>query len=136
VGQGAFGEGVILRGLGVDLCAVDRIENLMQKHGSRLKGRVFEHREWEESAGRPESLAARWAAKEAFGKALGTGLRGFSWSEVAVHRDSSGAPRLFFSGAAAEKISGLGGGEFQLSFSHEGNMAVALVVWMQTQAKG
>lgn len=118
-----------LRGLGVDLCSVIRMAALVERHGERLRDRVFEAREWDEAGGRVESLAARWAAKEAVVKALGTGFRGVGWTDIAVHRDPAGPPRLVLTGAAAHFADERGGGRWHLSFSHESDMAVAVVVW-------
>jgi holo-[acyl-carrier protein] synthase len=87
----------------------------------------------EESAGLPEGrpeeyLAARFAAKEAFGKALGIGLSGFSTREVQVSREEGGRPELLLSGKALEAFKGSGGRKAHLSMSHDAGMAVAFVV--------
>lgn len=74
-----------------------------------------------------ESMAGCWAAKEAFGKSLGTGVRGFAMNEVAVVHDELGCPHLQFSGAAKELVSRLGA-EFSLSITHTSEYAAATVI--------
>jgi holo-[acyl-carrier protein] synthase len=79
--------------------------------------------------GRPEEyLAARFAAKEAFGKALGIGLSGFSTRDVQVSREGGGRPELLLAGKALEVFKNLGGKKAHLSMSHDAGMAVAFVV--------
>lgn len=74
-------------------------------------------------------LAARFAAKEAFLKALGTGLRdGLAWRQVCVVLDSLGCPSLELSGRAAEMMVDLGASKTHLSYSHDGDYAVATVI--------
>ncbi len=74
-------------------------------------------------------LAARFAAKEAFLKALGTGLRdGLSWQQIGVVRDQLGCPSLDLSGRAAELLAARGASRAHLSFSHDGDYAVATVI--------
>lgn len=118
-----------LKGLGVDLCDVSRMADLVGRRGPSLRGRVFTEKEWDQCGAKPESLAARWAAKEAFAKAVGTGIRGFAWTDVSVDREPSGRPRLVLAGGAADLVRQAGGGSLLLSFSHESGMAVAVVAW-------
>ncbi len=74
-------------------------------------------------------LAARFAAKEAFLKALGTGLRdGLAWQQIEIERDSLGCPELNLSGRAAELMRQRGARQAHLSYSHDGDYAVATVV--------
>ncbi len=74
-------------------------------------------------------LAARFAAKEAFMKALGTGLRdGLAWQQVCVVLDSLGCPSLKISGRAAEMMAVRGASRAHLSYSHDGDYAVATVI--------
>ena len=76
---------------------------------------------------RPETMAANFAAKEAFAKALGTGVRGFALGEVAVLRDSLGAPYFALSGRAKELAEGRGPA-FSVSLTHTDELAAAFVV--------
>ena len=119
----------MIRGIGADLCAVVRVERLLGRWGERLRGRVFSEAEWVEAARRPESLAARWAAKEAFGKALGTGFQGFRAVDVEVSRPVSGRPVLVLSGRGRQTFERAGGGVLHLTLGHEAGMALAFVVW-------
>ncbi len=75
----------------------------------------------------PETIAANWAAKEAFAKALGTGVRGFALSEVAVLRDDLGAPYFALTGDA-HRLAAARGLRFSLSLSHTEGLALAFVV--------
>jgi holo-[acyl-carrier protein] synthase len=74
------------------------------------------------------SLAARFAAKEAFGKALGTGLAGFSLNECAVINDENGKPELFLFGKAKKAFQAFGGVRVLVALTHEHDYAIAVVV--------
>jgi len=74
------------------------------------------------------SLAARFAAKEAFGKALGTGMAHFALREVAVVNDANGRPEIKLEGNALRAFERAGGGTIHLSMTHEGDNAVAVVI--------
>jgi holo-[acyl-carrier protein] synthase len=78
--------------------------------------------------GELSSLAARFAAKEAFGKALGTGLAGITLKDMAVLNSPTGAPRLFLSGSAQAAFDRSGASRIHLSLSHESECAWAMVV--------
>ena len=85
---------------------------------------------------RDECYAARFAAKEAFVKALGCGLReGMSWTDIEVRTDGNGQPRIVLSGPAEQAFLSRGGSEIFLSFTHEGGQAVAFVV-LESRAAG
>ena len=121
-------EGLI--GVGCDLCAVKRMARAIDK--AHFYERVFleQEREYLESrgAGRAQSAAAMFAAKEAVAKALGTGFAGgvMPWTIEITH--AGGAPGVRLHGAAQERLAALGGGRMLLSLSHEGNMAMAFAV--------
>ncbi len=115
--------------VGVDLVRVERIARLCQRRGEQLRGRLFTEREWNEAHGRPESLAARFAAKEAVAKAMGSGFRaGLRWQEIEVCLDDLSAPRICLHGQAQEVAQRLGWREWALSLSHTGDYAVAFFV--------
>lgn len=118
-------------GVGVDLARIGRFEKFVTGKRAVLE-RLFTPAELEYALEkqRPEQyLAARFAAKEAFFKALGTGLRdGLSWQQVAVVRDDSGCPSLQLSGRAAELMQQRGAVTSHLSYSHDGDYAVATVI--------
>src|SRR5437763_10324009 len=111
---------------GVDIVEVDRIAELLQRHGERFRRRVYTDREWADAGGRPDSLAARFAAKEALIKALGS--REPALREIEVVRPERSQPTLRLSGRAAEIARGLRVTELALSLTHGRDHAVAVVV--------
>ena len=121
----------VLTGVGVDLCAVSRMERALEKPG--FASRVFTEQERAyldgKGLGRTQSAAAMFAAKEAVAKALGTGMAGgVSFSRIEVTHDALGAPGVRLYGAAQERLLALGGGRVLLSLTHEGDMAMAFAV--------
>lgn len=119
-------------GTGVDLCEVDRLRAAMERHGERFKQRVFTDREIaysERKANRYERYAARFAAKEAGMKALGTGWRGgIAWRDFEVTNLPSGRPTLAFHGKAGEIAKKLGVRNVALSLTHTRDQAMAMVI--------
>lgn len=120
----------MILGVGVDVCDVRRLRRAMERRGFRE--RVFddaEIRDCESRARRDPHYAARFAAKEACFKALGTGWGGgVAWKDVIVRRDGGGPPRLDLQAGAARVAADLGVARAHLSLSHEGDYAVAMVV--------
>jgi holo-[acyl-carrier protein] synthase len=114
--------------VGVDLVEIRRIAELVERHGERFTGRVFTPGEVADCGGRAESLAARWAAKEAVAKALGTGIGAMSWQEIEVLRGESGCPFVELYGRAATLAAECGLTRWALSLAHDGGMALAFVV--------
>ncbi len=119
-------------GSGVDLCEVPRIRQAIERHGDRFKQRVFTPREiaYAERKANPfERYAARFAAKEAGMKALGTGWRGgIAWRDFEVTNLPSGRPTLAFHGKAAEIATKLAVRNIALSLTHTKDQALAMVV--------
>ncbi len=119
-------------GSGVDLCEVPRMRSAIERHGERFKRRVFTDREIayaESKANRFERYAARFAAKEAGMKALGTGWRGgLGWRDLEVTNLRSGRPTLAFHGKAAEIAERLGVANIALSITHTAEQAMAMVI--------
>jgi holo-[acyl-carrier protein] synthase len=113
---------------GIDLVDVERFRRLVEQRGEALTHTVFTERERIECDGRSESLAARFAAKEAAAKALGCGIGRVSWREIETTNDIAGAPRLRLSGRAATRARELGLGTWTLSLSHSCGVAAALVI--------
>lgn len=113
---------------GVDLIEVARVEAAIARHGERFLGRVFTPGERADCAGRPASLAARFAAKEAAAKALGCGIGAVRWSEIEVVRGPERRPELRLHGAAGRLADELGLDDWSVSLSHTGAQALALVV--------
>jgi holo-[acyl-carrier protein] synthase len=114
---------------GVDIVEVARISRMIQEHGERFLERCFTQGELgycTAAKRRDEHLAARFAAKEAVLKALGTGWRsGIAWTDVEVVRDPAGAPGVRLHGEAARIAAGMGISAWSLSMSHSGQFAVA-----------
>jgi holo-[acyl-carrier protein] synthase len=120
-------------GSGIDVCEVDRIQTAIQSsYGRRFVERVFTQLEVayaESKANKFERYAARFAAKEAGMKALGTGWRGgLSWHDLEVANLPSGRPTLRLSGKAAEIAERLGVRKISLSLTHTAAQAVAMVL--------
>ena len=120
----------MIRGLGIDMVLIHRIERLIQRFGDRFVQRIFSPREQAHCAryGKPaQHLAARFAAKEAMLKALGV-PRGLRWHELEVVSSPSGEPRIELCGAAARAATERGISALYLSLTHEGDTAAAVVV--------
>ncbi len=117
--------------VGLDIVEVERLSKVMARQ-SRFAGRVFTPRERDDcmKRSRPDrSFAARFAAKEAAMKALGTGWgRGVGWRDVEIAGGVGDSPQLFFHGGARSKLEALGATKALLSLTHEGKMAAAVVI--------
>ena len=122
----------MILGSGVDLCEVPRIEAAVARYGSRFLERIFTAREIayaDRKANRFERYAARFAAKEAGMKALGTGWHGgIAWRDFEVVNLPSGRPTLNFHGRAAEVAAKLGVRHVALSLTHTKEQALAMVI--------
>jgi len=122
----------VILGSGVDLCEVPRIEAAIARHGVRFLERIFTAREIayaDRKANRFERYAARFAAKEAGMKALGTGWHGgIAWRDFEVINLPSGRPTLEFHGRAAEVAVKLGVRHVALSLTHTKEQAMAMVI--------
>lgn len=122
----------MIAGIGVDIVQLDRMEQALNRFGDRFARRVLAPSEWPdyEAAGRPAAfLAKRFAAKEAFGKALGTGIRApASFHEIRVERDALGKPSFRFGTALGAWLEQRGFDRHHLSISDERIAAVAMVV--------
>lgn len=122
----------MILGTGIDLCEVGRIRQAVERHGRRFVERVFTPREIvyaERKANLYERYAARFAAKEAGMKALGTGWHGgVRWQDFEVVNLSSGRPTLSLHGRAAEIASAMGVERVSLSLTHTGEQAMAMVI--------
>ena len=125
VGVSPAGSGLAV---GADLVEICRIASLVERYGERFTHRVFTDRELAGCSGRTHSLAARWAAKEAVAKALGTGIGRVAFQDVEVIQDGAGRPHLHLRGAAAELAAELGLTRWGLSLAHDGGLALAFVV--------
>jgi len=112
--------------LGIDIIKVDRIRRTLERYGSRFSGRVLTPSEQRYVRDRPETLAGRWAAKEAVSKVLGLGVRGIGWRDIEIERLPTGQPSVRLHGRAAARAEQLGMGRVAISISHESDYAVAV----------
>jgi|SRR5271155_1162108 len=119
-------------GTGVDLAEVPRIRQSIERYGARFLNRIYTEAEisyCEEKASRFESYAARFAAKEAGMKALGTGWsRGVRWRDIEVVRRKGQRPTIQFHGEAAAIATKLGARNIALSLTHTSEQALAHVI--------
>ena len=113
---------------GVDLIEIARIEEVIARHGKHYLERVYTPAELEQCGKRAESLAGRFAAKEAVAKALGCGIGEVGWKEIEVLGDEQNAPQLTLHGEALKKANELGVSVWSVSISHSQRHSVALVV--------
>ena len=120
----------MISGIGVDVIHVDRIKRWWNTPG--LLERFFHHDELAEVLTRGKraelSLAARFAAKEAFGKALGTGLAGIVLKDIMVKNQHNGQPEIMVYGTALAALRQSGAERIHLSLTHEKDNAIAMVV--------
>ncbi len=120
----------MILGVGIDAVRIDRLREWESK--PELLERFFHPEELKhiQSRGKGvlQSLAARFAAKEAFGKALGTGLKGVALKDICVKSDSLGKPHLCLSGKAQQAFETIGGKRLHVSLTHETEHAIAIVI--------
>jgi holo-[acyl-carrier protein] synthase len=116
-------------GIGVDVCSIDRMRKALERHGDRFFARICTEREKKDLEGRDQAtaLSGRFAAKEAFAKAL-DGARGVAWHDVEVRRAPSGRPVLELRGTAIAAVEKFEADTWHLSLSHDAGVAVAMVV--------
>lgn len=115
---------------GVDMIAIARLQQTLDRYGDAFLRRVYTPAEIERYRKQVRSLAARWAAKEAVAKALGTGIGPVSWQDIEVLANEQRAPVLHLSGGAAALARELGLREWAISLSHTDDLAIAFVVAM------
>ncbi|HTV54002.1 MAG TPA: holo-ACP synthase [Terriglobia bacterium] len=123
----------MIAGTGIDVVDIGRIQQVIDRYGSRFLDRVYLRAEQEYCLRKrksAESFAARFAAKEAAAKALGTGIsNGVNWLEIEVVRELSGKPGLSLHGRAAQIAERLGVARSALSLTHTAELAMASVVF-------
>lgn len=123
----------MIKGIGVDIVEVLRIKDAVEKYKEKFSGKIFTDAEIEYSMSFKNReyvhLAARFAVKEAFSKAVGTGItQGFRFKEIGTVNKPSGEPEIVLTGDLAEKYSGF---EFQVSISHTETNAIAVVLMQE-----
>lgn len=114
--------------VGVDIIEVSRIARALHRFGDRFLHRIYTPAEIAYCRGRIPELAARFSAKEAISKALGTGLMGISWSEMEILADRRGKPTVTLYGRAQKRARDLGLDTWAVSLSHSDEHAIAMVV--------
>lgn len=120
----------MVKGIGIDIIEVERIRSAIEKYRDKFSGKIFTEEEVNYSMSFKNReyvhLAARFAVKEAFSKAVGTGItQGFKMKEVGIINKESGEPEIVLSGDLAEKY---GKNKFHVSISHTETNAVAVVI--------
>ena len=131
----ALPHGAVVAGIGIDLCEISRIRDAIARHGARFVDRLFlpgEVRRPPSSPAYAEHVAGLFAAKEAAMKALGTGLRGTAFAEIAVVRAPGGPPRLAFLGRALDRARFLSVGAAHVTITHDRTTAAAVVVLLRS----
>jgi holo-[acyl-carrier protein] synthase len=117
-------------GIGIDIVHISRMSRWRERRG--LLERYFHPNELaaarDRGSGFEHSLAARFAAKEAFGKAIGTGLTGLRLRQIEVVNDSLGKPSMVLEGSAKQRLEQVGGVGVFVSLTHESDNAIAVVV--------
>jgi holo-[acyl-carrier protein] synthase len=122
----------MIAGIGADIVEVPRVERMLARYGERFARRVLSRAEWDgfvRSASRHLYLAGRFAAKEAFGKALGTGLRDpVLMSSISVTSDELGKPSLVLGAELLRWVQARGICAHHVTLTHERSLACAVVV--------
>ena len=118
--------------LGIDIIKVDRIRRSLERFGDRFTRRVLTPAEQRYVRGRPETMAGRWAAKEAVSKVLGLGVRGIGWRDIEIERLPTGQPAIRLHGRAAQRAEQLGMGRIAVSITHESDYAVAIAYGLRS----
>lgn len=122
----------MIAGIGTDIIETERMRNAIRRHAERFLNHVFTPAEIEgapDGPARDAYFAARWAAKEAVSKALGTGIgTECAWTDITVLRGPAGAPCVELSGAARCTARRRGIDRIHISLSHERNLAAAMAV--------
>jgi len=130
----AYPHGGVVVGLGMDLCEIDRIEEALARHGRRFVERICvpgEIRRPLDSRRIAEHVAGLFAAKEAAMKALGTGMRGVAFREIAVAREPGGPPRLVLTGRARARADALGVSAAHVTITHGRRDAASVVLLLR-----
>ena len=126
-------------GIGTDVCSIERIDKTLKRFGERFVKRILTAEErirYERTRDKAGHVAKRFAAKEAFAKALGTGVHApFTWRSITVTRDRRGKPGIRPDSPMAAHLKKIGATDFHLSLSDDGGVAVAFVVLEGKEAR-
>lgn len=118
--------------LGIDIIRVQRIRESLARFGDRFTNRVLTPGEQAYVRGRAETMAGRWAAKEAVSKVLGLGVRGIGWRDIEIERLPTGQPAVRLHGRAERRAEQLGMGRVAISITHEAEYAVSIAFGVRT----
>ncbi len=118
--------------LGIDIIKVERIRAALERFGARFSRRILTEAERRYVRDRPETMAGRWAAKEAVSKVLGLGVRGIGWRDIEIERLPTGQPAVRLHGRAAGRAEQLGMSRIAVSITHESDYAVAIAFGVRT----
>ena len=122
----------MILGIGTDIVSIGRIEKTLERFGERFVQRILtplERARFERTKSRAGYFAKRWAAKEAFSKAIGSGIHPpFTWQSISVGNNAKGAPLVIPDAAMARYLAGLGVVRSHVSLSDDDEFAVAFVV--------
>ncbi|HQY30582.1 MAG TPA: holo-ACP synthase [Thermomicrobiales bacterium] len=121
--------------VGIDLIEISRIERTLTDFGDRFLNRVYTARERDRYRNRPNELAARFAAKEAISKALGTGIRGIRWRDMEIVANRRGKPIIVLHGSSLARAELLGITDFDISLTHSRTDAMAFVVGFRSDVQ-
>ena len=119
-------------GIGTDVVSIERIAGVLERHGERFLNRILtaeERKRFDRTKQKASHLAKRWAAKEAFSKAIGTGIHPpFNWKSIGVGRDAKGKPLVVPSAEMAKHLETLGVTRAHVSLTDDAGVAIAFVV--------
>jgi len=122
----------LIVGIGTDVVSIERIAGVLERHGERFVNRVLtpdERVRFNRTKAKASHLAKRWAAKEAFSKAIGTGIHyPFTWQSITVGRDAKGKPLVIPNGEMKAHLEALGVTRAHVSLTDDAGVAVAFVV--------
>jgi holo-[acyl-carrier protein] synthase len=119
---------MVQHAVGIDVVEVQRVADVLARHGDRFLARIYTDNEVAVCRGRVPELAARFAAKEATMKALGTGVRGVGWRDIEVLPNRRGKPLLLLHGRARARADAIGLVDLDISLTHDSGLAMAFVV--------
>jgi len=122
----------LIVGIGTDVVSIERIAGVLERHGERFVNRVLtpdERVRFNRTKAKASHLAKRWAAKEAFSKAIGTGIHyPFTWQSITVGRDAKGKPLVIPNNEMKAHLEALGVTRAHVSLTDDAGVAVAFVV--------
>lgn len=116
-------------GIGLDVCSIERMRRALERHGERFFSRICSEEERKDfrAADRAMTLAGRFAAKEAFAKAL-DGAPGVGWHECEIRRGESGRPQMTLTGSALALATRHGAVRWHVTITHDAGIAAAVVI--------